>query len=66
LTDLAISLYLPLQQISDVSVHSSAQQDNYIQTSRDNERAFFFLRVNERSSISTFEMNSQQRGLRSS
>jgi lysophospholipase L1-like esterase len=32
LTDLAISLYLPLQQISDVSVHSSAQQDNYIQT----------------------------------
>lgn len=31
-TNLAISLYLPLQQISDVSVHSSAQQDNYIQT----------------------------------
>lgn len=30
--DLAISVYLPLQQISDVSVHSSAQQDNYIQT----------------------------------
>jgi lysophospholipase L1-like esterase len=30
--DLAISLYLPLQQISDVSVHSSAQQTNYIQT----------------------------------
>jgi len=30
-TDLAISLYLPLQQISDVSVHSSAQQINYIQ-----------------------------------
>ena len=30
--NLAISLYLPLQQISDVSVHSSAQQDNYIQT----------------------------------
>ncbi len=29
-TDLAISLYLPLQQISDVTVHSSAQQDNYI------------------------------------
>jgi len=30
-TDLAISLYLPLQQISDVSVHSSAQQINYIE-----------------------------------
>jgi lysophospholipase L1-like esterase len=30
--DLAISLFLPLQQVSDVSVHSSAQQDNYIQT----------------------------------
>ena len=30
-SDLAISLYLPLQQISDVSVHSSAQQINYIQ-----------------------------------
>ncbi len=30
--NLAISLYLPLQQISDVSVHSSAQQDNYAQT----------------------------------
>lgn len=30
-TDLAVSLYLPLQQISDVSVHSSAQQINYIQ-----------------------------------
>lgn len=30
--NLAISLYLPLQQISDVSVHSSAQQDNYIET----------------------------------
>jgi lysophospholipase L1-like esterase len=28
---LAISFYLPVQQISDVSVHSSAQQDNYIQ-----------------------------------
>lgn len=28
--NLAISLYLPLQQISEVSVHSSAQQDNYI------------------------------------
>ncbi len=28
--DLSISIYLPLQQISDVSVHSSAQQDNYI------------------------------------
>ncbi len=30
--NLAISIYLPLQQISDVSVHSSAQQDNYILT----------------------------------
>jgi len=30
--DLAISLYLPLQQVSDVSVHSGAQQDNYIVT----------------------------------
>jgi lysophospholipase L1-like esterase len=30
--NLAISIYLPLQQVSDVSVHSSAQQDNYIQT----------------------------------
>lgn len=30
--DLAVSLFLPLQQISDVSVHSSAQQTNYIQT----------------------------------
>jgi lysophospholipase L1-like esterase len=30
--DLAISFFLPLQQISDVSVHSSAQQINYIQT----------------------------------
>jgi lysophospholipase L1-like esterase len=30
--DLAISLFLPLQRISDVSVHSSAQQINYIQT----------------------------------
>ncbi|MFZ0629880.1 MAG: SGNH/GDSL hydrolase family protein [Acidobacteriaceae bacterium] len=30
-TNLAISLYLPLQQISHVSVHSSAQQINYIQ-----------------------------------
>jgi lysophospholipase L1-like esterase len=29
--DLAISFYLPVQQISDVSVHPSAQQDNYIQ-----------------------------------
>jgi lysophospholipase L1-like esterase len=32
LTNLAISIYLPLQQVSDVSVHSSAQQDNFIQT----------------------------------
>ncbi len=31
-TNLAISLYLPLQQISRVSVHTSAQQDNYIET----------------------------------
>jgi lysophospholipase L1-like esterase len=30
--DLAVSLFLPLQRISDVSVHSSAQQINYIQT----------------------------------
>lgn len=30
--DLAISLFLPLQQISNVSVHSGAQQDNFIQT----------------------------------
>jgi lysophospholipase L1-like esterase len=30
--NLAISLYLPLQQVSDVSVHSSASQDNYIVT----------------------------------
>jgi lysophospholipase L1-like esterase len=29
--NLAISLYLPVQQISAVSVHTSAQQDNYIQ-----------------------------------
>jgi lysophospholipase L1-like esterase len=29
-TNLAISIYLPLQQISEPSVHSSAQQDNYI------------------------------------
>ena len=27
---LAISIYLPLQQVSNVSVHSSAQQDNFI------------------------------------
>jgi lysophospholipase L1-like esterase len=27
---LTISIYLPLQQVSNVSVHSSAQQDNYI------------------------------------
>ena len=30
--NLAISIYLPLQQISDVSVHSSAQQDNFFET----------------------------------
>ena len=29
---LAISIYLPLQQVSDITVHSSAQQDNFIQT----------------------------------
>jgi lysophospholipase L1-like esterase len=29
---LAISLYLPLQQISNATVHSGAQQDNYIET----------------------------------
>ena len=32
LADLAISFFLPLQQVSDVSVHSGANQDNYIQT----------------------------------
>jgi len=30
--DLSISFFLPVQTISDVSVHSSAQQTNYIQT----------------------------------
>ncbi|MGC2637645.1 MAG: SGNH/GDSL hydrolase family protein [Acidobacteriaceae bacterium] len=30
--NLAVSLYLPLQQVSNVSVHSSAQQDNFIAT----------------------------------
>jgi lysophospholipase L1-like esterase len=30
--NLAVSIYLPLQQISNVSVHSAAQQDNYILT----------------------------------
>jgi lysophospholipase L1-like esterase len=30
--DLAVSLYLPLQQVSNVSVHSSASQDNLIVT----------------------------------
>lgn len=29
-SNLAISLYVPRQQVSDVSVHSGAQQDNYI------------------------------------
>lgn len=29
--DLAITFYLPLQQVSDVSVHSGANQDNFIQ-----------------------------------
>jgi lysophospholipase L1-like esterase len=32
LGDLVISIYVPLQQVSDVSVHSSAQQDNSIVT----------------------------------
>jgi hypothetical protein len=32
LADLAITFFLPLQQVSDVSVHSGADQDNYIQT----------------------------------
>jgi lysophospholipase L1-like esterase len=31
-TDLAVSLYLPLQQVSNVSFHSGAQQDNFIIT----------------------------------
>lgn len=31
-TNLAISIFLPLQQVSDVSVHPSAQQDNFIAT----------------------------------
>ncbi len=31
-TDLTVSFYLPVQQISNISVHSSAQQTNYIQT----------------------------------
>jgi lysophospholipase L1-like esterase len=31
-SNLAISIYVPLQQISDVTVHSDAQQDNFIQT----------------------------------
>jgi lysophospholipase L1-like esterase len=30
--NLAVSIYVPLQQISDVSVHSGAQQDNFIVT----------------------------------
>lgn len=30
LANVAISLYLPLQQVSDVTVHSSASQDNFI------------------------------------
>jgi lysophospholipase L1-like esterase len=32
LADLTVSFFLPLQQVSNVSVHPSAQQDNYIQT----------------------------------
>jgi lysophospholipase L1-like esterase len=31
-TNLAISIYLPLQSISNVTVHSSAQQVNYVET----------------------------------
>ena len=31
LADLAISFFVPLQPVSDVSVHSGANQDNYIQ-----------------------------------
>ncbi len=31
-SNLAVTFFLPLQQISDVSVHSAAQQDNYILT----------------------------------
>ncbi len=31
-SNLAVTFFLPLQQISDVSVHSGAQQDNYILT----------------------------------
>jgi lysophospholipase L1-like esterase len=30
--NLVVSIYLPLQQVSNVSVHSSAQQDNFIAT----------------------------------
>jgi lysophospholipase L1-like esterase len=30
--NVAVSIYLPLQQVSNVSVHSSAQQDNFIAT----------------------------------
>ena len=30
--NLSVSIYLPLQQVSNVSVHSSAQQDNFIAT----------------------------------
>lgn len=30
--NLAVSFYLPLQQVSNVTVHSSAQQDNFIAT----------------------------------
>ncbi|HEX4006704.1 MAG TPA: SGNH/GDSL hydrolase family protein [Acidobacteriaceae bacterium] len=30
--NLAVSFFLPLQRVSDVSVHSSAQQDSYMQT----------------------------------
>lgn len=31
-SDVAVTFFLPLQQVSDVSVHSGADQDNFIQT----------------------------------
>jgi lysophospholipase L1-like esterase len=31
-TNLAISIYVPLQQVNDITVHSNAMQDNFIQT----------------------------------
>jgi lysophospholipase L1-like esterase len=39
--NLAITFYLPVQQISDVSVHTSAQQDNYIQRGNEVSAASF-------------------------